>query len=77
MAPPLIQVAMELAYCTGMRRGDLLALSWSQVSTDGIRVCTEKTGDTMLIEWSPRLSAAIEVAKGLRRKQGVRGMHVL
>ncbi|MCP1675664.1 integrase [Natronocella acetinitrilica] len=77
LAPPLIQVAMELAYCTGMRRGDLLALSWSQVSTDGIRVCTEKTGDTMLIEWSPRLSAAIEAAKGLRRKQGVRGLHVL
>ena len=60
-----------------MRRGDLLALSWSQVSTNGIRVCTEKTGDTMLMEWSPRLSAAIEAAKGLGRKQGVRGMHGL
>lgn len=77
MAPPVIACAMELAYCTGMRRGDLLALSWAQVGTDGIRVRAEKTGDTMLLEWTPRLRRVTEQAKGLRRAQGVRGMNVL
>lgn len=80
LAPPVIQVAMELAVVTGMRRGDLLALSWSQVDDDqGIFVEPAKTKDTaptaILLEWTPRLRAAMDRAKSIRPK--VRGLTVL
>ncbi len=75
LAPPVLAVAMELAVTTGMRRGDLLALSWAQVGDEGITVRAEKTGDALLLEWTPRLSAAIERARSIRPR--VRGMTVL
>jgi integrase len=75
LAPPSLQVAMELAVTTGMRRGDLLALSWAQVSDDGIKLRQEKTGTALLLEWTPRLTAAIEHARAIRPR--VRGMTVL
>lgn len=75
LAPPVLAVAMDLAVTTGMRRGDLLALSWAQVGDEGITVRAEKTGDAILLEWTPRLTDAIERSKAIRPR--VRGMTVL
>lgn len=76
LANPTLSAAMELAYCTGMRRGDLIALTWGQISEEGIRVRHEKTGATVLLEWTPRLREAINTAQRLPGNR-VRGMTVL
>jgi integrase len=63
LAPPMIQIAMDLALHTGLRRGDLLALTRDHLTEDGIVVNTAKTGKAMVIGWSPDLTAIVERAK--------------
>jgi integrase len=43
-APVELAVAARLAYVTAQRQGDLLRLTWSDVSDDGVRFRTSKTG---------------------------------
>ena len=62
-AHPMIQVSMDLAILTGLRRGDLLALTKDQLRDDGIHVRTSKTGRGLIITYSPELSAVLERAK--------------
>lgn len=75
LAPPVVRIGMDLAYLTGMRMGDLLALRWEQMETEGIRVRQSKTGAKVFIEWTPDLRATVGEARALRPK--IRGMHVL
>jgi integrase len=75
LAPPVVALGMDLAYLTGMRMGDLLALRWDQLENQGIRVRQSKTGAKVLIEWTDDLRSAIEEARALRRN--TRGLHVL
>ena len=62
-ARPMIQVAIDLAVLTGLRRGDLLALTKDQLKDDGVHVRTSKTGRGLIIEYTPELSAVLERAK--------------
>lgn len=68
-ATPVIQVAMDLALLTGLRRGDLLALTRDNLTDDGILITPGKTrnssGKTLLIEWSDELREVIDRAKRL------------
>lgn len=68
-AAPVLQIAMDLALLTGLRRGDLLALTRDSVTDDGLVVQPRKTqrttGRRLLIEWSPELRAAVDRAKEL------------
>ena len=66
VAPPVFQVAMDLAVLTGLRRGDLLALTRSQIKDDGIHVQTSKTGKKLIIEWNEELRAVVARAKKLK-----------
>lgn len=75
LAPPAVALGMDLAYLTGMRLGDLLALRRDQLEDEGIRVRQSKTGAKVFIEWTPDLRAVIADARQLRPK--VSGMHVL
>lgn len=75
LASPLMAVAMDLAYLTGMRMGDLLALTWTQLEDEGIRVRQSKTGAKVLIEWTDDLRQVFDSAKRIYPK--VRGLHVL
>jgi integrase len=59
----MVQVAIDLAVLTGLRRGDLLALTKSQLKDDGVHVRTSKTGHGLIIEYTPELSAVLERAK--------------
>lgn len=61
-----MQIAMDLALLTGLRRGDLLALEWSQVREDGIVVNTSKTGAGLRFEQTPELEAVLVRAKRLK-----------
>jgi integrase len=63
---------IDLALLTGQRIGDLIRLRWQDVSAEGIRVQQGKTGERLLIEWSPKLRAAIAACE-----RGDRIGHVL
>lgn len=64
-ASPVLQIAMDLAVLTGLRRGDLLALTRDHLTDDGILIRTGKTGKWLLITWSDELHAVVERAKAL------------
>lgn len=61
--PPRVQIAMDLAYLTGQRQGDLLALKWEHVSTDGVFFRQGKTGKKLLVMMSPMLAEVLARAK--------------
>ncbi len=62
----MVQVAIDLAVLTGLRRSDLLSLTKDQLKDDGVHVRTSKTGCGLIIEYTPELSAVLERAKLLK-----------
>lgn len=78
-APDVIRIAMLLARLTGMREGDLLALTWRHVVGDEIRVTPAKTaastGISQRIRVTPSLRIVLDAAKRLR--SGLRSMFVI
>ncbi len=62
---------VDMAYLTGQRIGDVLALQWTSVGRDGILFQPAKTegstGAQVLIEWTPRLRALIDRVKSGKR----------
>ena len=65
MAGERMRIAMDLALLTGLRRGDLLALTWEQVKPEGIEVRTSKTGAGLLMHRSPELESVLDRARRL------------
>lgn len=55
-AAPRFALLMRAAELTGLRQGDLRALTWQQVTADGIEIEESKTGKVLLIEWSDELA---------------------
>lgn len=68
-----IQAYIRVKLLTGMRRGDLLRLTMSDLKEDGIHVTPGKTenstGKRLIIEWSDELREAISIAKSARPVQ--------
>jgi integrase len=66
----MIQAYIRMKLLTGLRRGDLLRLAIDALREDGIHVLPRKTAHTtgkrIIIEWSPELSAAVQMAKDAR-----------
>lgn len=66
----MIQVAMDLALITGLSRGDILALTRTNVRDDGIHYTRRKTARRsprkFVIEWSDELRAVVARAKKIR-----------
>jgi integrase len=65
LASERVQIAIDVALLTGLRRGDILALTLDSVTDDGVFVQTSKTGKALLIEWTDQLRAVIRRAKSL------------
>ncbi|CAB3800453.1 hypothetical protein LMG28614_05178 [Paraburkholderia ultramafica] len=65
-----IQAYARIKLLTGMRRGDLLRLTMSDLQDDGIHVTPGKTegstGKRLIIEWTDELRAAVATAKSVR-----------
>ena len=55
IAPSFLQNVMDFAYITGLRQADILDLSKSNITQDGISVVISKTKSKILIEWSDEL----------------------
>lgn len=70
---PMLCALIDMAYLTGQRIGDLLALEWDQLGRDGISFAPAKvsktTGARILIEWSPKLRDVEHRLRALRVKR--------
>ena len=74
-ASPTMRVIMDLAFYTGQRIGDVLAIKYSDMQDDGIHFKQQKTGNRLVVSWSPELREAVAQAKALHKV--VRGMHLI
>lgn len=72
-----VQVAMELAYTTGLRQADILSMTWKQVKPDGIHVEQQKTGKPLIKQITPRVQAALDLAKTLPKPSNVECWYVV
>lgn len=68
-APPLLSVAIELSYATGLRISDLCKLRWDQFD-DGSAVHTQKTGSRQRYILNDDLRDLLTQARGLQGKVG-------
>ncbi len=66
LAIPPLQVAMDLALLTGLRRGDLLNLTRNSLTEDGLLVKSQKTSKALLFEYTEELNEVLSCAKKLR-----------
>ena len=64
-APPALRCIMDLAYLTGQRIGDVLAIRQLDLTERGIEIDQDKTGKRLTIRWTPDLRAAVDAAKTL------------
>lgn len=75
----MLAALIDMAYLTGQRVGDLLALRWERdprrpdephIAAEGLRFRPAKTrgstGAAVLIEWTPRLAAVVERLRAMR-----------
>lgn len=60
-APEPVRRVLVLAVHTGQRRGDLIAMRWSDVRRGSIHVKQEKTGKELILPIHPDLAAELEV----------------
>lgn len=63
--PPMLQLVMELALLTGLRREDLLNLTRDSVTSKGLLVHTGKTGKSLIFDWTDALREVIRKAQAI------------
>jgi integrase len=59
---PWLKALLWLAYLTGLRRRDLLALTRFQCQAEGLLIRESKTGKRVLITWTPELRTVVDAA---------------
>lgn len=69
LARPEIQAVMELVYLCRLRENEALSLEEKHLSEEGLLAVRGKGSKTQLIKWSPRLKAAIDLARSVPRKK--------
>lgn len=77
VSPPVVQVAMGLAYLCCARHKDVLEMTKSQFVADGIMIKQSKTKVKQIKGWSDRLEAAVKLADTLPLKSGMSSIFVL
>lgn len=77
VAPPIVRVAMEIAYLCCARQADILTMRKSQLGEEGILIQQSKTGVAQIKAWGKRLEAAISEAKALPLKSGMSSIYVI
>lgn len=63
-----LQIIMDLAYITGQRQADILAIRLSDLTDEGILFKQAKTKMKLCVEWSPALEAVVERAKAQKKE---------
>lgn len=65
LASERLRVAIDLAYLTGLRQGDVLGLTRANLTDEGIEVTASKTGKAAVITWTDELREVVKRAKAL------------
>ena len=65
---PYLWIVAELGYLCRLRQADMVDLTDADVLKDGLRARRKKGSNETLVEWSPRLRAALSEARRLRMK---------
>lgn len=76
MAPLRVRLAMELAYLTGQRQGDIIGLKWSDID-DRIHFVQGKTGKRIGMRIGPKLEASLDECWKLPRGGAEGGEYVI
>lgn len=76
-APLAVKAAMEIAYVCCARQSDVLMIRRSDVLDEGLFIKQGKTGKEQVKSWSPRLRAAISLARSLPLKQGIASQYII
>ena len=66
---PSVAHAMQLAYDSSQRMGDILALRWNQFDGEGIKVEQSKTGETV---WCPLSAKSLEMVREMKEANRAR-----
>lgn len=66
-----IRRVVVLAIHTGQRRGDLIAMKWSDIAGNMLRFTQEKTGTPMVLPLHPALAAELAVWRVTRRSDAI------
>ena len=69
LARPEVQAVMELAYLCRLRQNEVLSLTDANLRDDGLLAARGKGSKSQIIEWSPRLRAAVDLAKSIPRSK--------
>lgn len=77
VAPPVVRVAMELAYLCCARQADVLSMKTSQLIDEGILIQQSKTGVAQIKGWGLRLRAAVDMATLLPLNSGMSSIFVI
>ena len=68
---------MEIAYLCAARQADVLALTYSQLTENGIYIKQGKTGVAQIKSWTERLRAAIKLSDTLPIDVGISSIYIL
>lgn len=71
-ASPTLRAIIAISLQTGQRIGDVLKMTYADISEAGVYVQQEKTGEKLRLAWTPDLREAIDTAKSLHTS--VKGM---
>lgn len=75
---PMVAAAIELAYQTGQRIGDILALRLSDLTDEGIFFYPSKTrnntGVKLVVTWTPKLREIVDACKAYG---SIKGLHLV
>jgi len=66
-ATPMVRAMIDVSLITGMRKGDLLALTIADLTERGIELRTSKTGAAVCYRWNDTLREAVDTARGSRQ----------
>lgn len=73
----VVRAAMEIAYLCVAKLSDVLSLSEEQIRDMGIFIRQGTTGVKQIKAWTPRLRAAVSLARALPLKPGIRSMFLI
>lgn len=74
IAHPIIAGAMDFAYITALRKGDVLRVELKWFTSEGINMPTHKTDVFVLFRWTPELKECVDRIRAIPRK--IRGMYL-
>ena len=75
-APDHVEPIIQLALLTGMRRGELLGLTWPQIKDGSIRLHKTKSGKERRLPVSPEIAAILERVRASQKVVSIKERHV-